>query len=240
MDLGASGVDMARISAQPSHLINSFPNPPGYPESAVNLDVLPSEKLVFHDRRRPWLADRADTVAWQFRVNEFVNPSEAAPYLDKVWPVFLLQAHGGKRSAAPQPLQSPPLRPRGTGHSEEWLRAPLRKLRDALEARLAERGLKLTHVFPMAPNVPDSDRCMVDFDYCPIARPLPAWNRTDCISTCDWFTKVRVGWGRVLGWAWGQATFQWTLCNQRLPTPIHSHRTRSTPCHRRARTWPII
>jgi hypothetical protein len=56
-------------------------------------------------------------------------------------------------------------------------------------ARFAARGMRLADVFPLAANVPDPDRCMTEFeDYCPVARPVPAWNRTECIATCDWFT----------------------------------------------------
>lgn len=162
----------------------------GFPEAAMNLDVLPAEKLAFRHRHRPWVLDRSDTVAWQFRVNEFINPGDAAPYLAKQWPIFLLQAKGGPSAAAPQPLQAPAPRQRGTGQSEEWLRGSLEALKEAVAARFAARGLRLANVFPMAPNVPDRDRCMTDFDgYCPVARPVPAWNRTDCIATCDWFTN---------------------------------------------------
>lgn len=41
----------------------------GFPETAMNLDVLPAEKVSFRHKHLPWVADRADTVAWQFRVN---------------------------------------------------------------------------------------------------------------------------------------------------------------------------
>ena len=81
-------------------------------------------------------------------------------------------------------------RTRGNGKSEEWLRPSLEKLIAAVEEKLAkERGLVLTHRFQMAPCVPDNDRCMVDLDYCPIAKPIPAWNKTMCIPTCDWFSR---------------------------------------------------
>lgn len=96
----------------------------------------------------------------------------------------------GPTTAAPKPLRAPQPRPRGTGQSEEWLRPALEQLQAAVEARFAARGMRLADVFPMAPNVPDRDRCMTDFEgYCPVARPVPAWNRTDCIATCDWFTN---------------------------------------------------
>ena len=41
----------------------------GFPETAMNLDVLPAEKVSFRHKHLPWVADRADTIAWQFRVN---------------------------------------------------------------------------------------------------------------------------------------------------------------------------
>jgi hypothetical protein len=41
----------------------------GFPEAAMNLDVLPADKISFRHAPRPWVLDRADTVAWQFRVN---------------------------------------------------------------------------------------------------------------------------------------------------------------------------
>lgn len=41
----------------------------GFPEEAMNLDVLPAEKVNFRHAHRPWVLDRSDTIAWQFRVN---------------------------------------------------------------------------------------------------------------------------------------------------------------------------
>ncbi len=41
----------------------------GFPEAAMNLDVLPAEKLAFRHAHRPWILDQSDTIAWQFRVN---------------------------------------------------------------------------------------------------------------------------------------------------------------------------
>ena len=78
---------------------------------------------------------------------------------------------------------------RGNGKSEDWLRPTLEKLIAAIEERMNERGLALSHQFQMAPNVPDNDRCMVDLSYCPVAKPIPEWNKTMCIPTCDWFSR---------------------------------------------------
>ncbi len=163
----------------------------GLPETATNLDVVPQELVRFRDERVPWVVDRADTIAWQFRVNEFVNPAEAGAYLDKVWPVFLVKPKNNGVAGVAQPLTAPPLKQRGTGESEEWLRAPLGELVAAVEERMArERGLKLAHAWPMAPSIPDSLKCIQEYtSYCPVAKPIPAWNRTQCLPSCDWFTS---------------------------------------------------
>lgn len=156
----------------------------------MNLDVLPAEKLSFRHAHYPWVLDRADTIAWQFRVNEFINAADAPPYLGKTWPIFLLKAQTGPQAPEPQPLQAPARRARGTGQSEEWLRSPLEQLKAAVAVRFAARGLRLADVFPLAPNVPDPDRCMTDLtDYCPVAHPIPEWGRFECLPSCDWFTN---------------------------------------------------
>lgn len=165
----------------------------GHPELATNLDTLPSELVHFRNEGLPWALDRSDTLAWQFRVNEFINPSDSAAYLDKSWPVFLLRAKpdeeegGGK---PPIPLITPPLKARGTGESEEWLRPALNELVAAVETHMAtERDLVLVHTFPLAPLIPDAARCISDVSYCPVSMPIPAYNLTACNPTCDWFTR---------------------------------------------------
>lgn len=78
-------------------------------------------------------------------------------------------------------------RPRGTGELQEWLRGPLDALVGAISRYMkSSRGLELAHVFPMYHNLPDVRRCMSDTSYCPIAAPVPTWNLTRCIPTCDW------------------------------------------------------
>jgi len=165
----------------------------GHPESATNLDTLPSELVHFRNERLPWAFSRSDTIAWQFRVNEFVNPAESAAYLDKSWPVFLLRANlneGKDGGMPPMPLTTPPLKARGTGESEEWLRPALDELVAAVETRMAaERGLVLAHTFPLTPLIPDAARCISDLSYCPVSMPIPAYNLTACNPTCDWFTR---------------------------------------------------
>lgn len=165
----------------------------GHPELATNLDTLPSELVHFRNEGLPWALDRSDTLAWQFRVNEFINPSDSAAYLGKSWPVFLLRAKpdeeegGGK---PPIPLITPPLKARGTGESEEWLRPALNELVAAVETHMAtERDLVLVHTFPLAPLIPDAARCISDVSYCPVSMPIPAYNLTACNPTCDWFTR---------------------------------------------------
>jgi hypothetical protein len=29
---------------------------------------------------------------------------------------------------------------------------------------------------------------MTDLGYCPVAAPIPVWNLTKCVPTCDWYT----------------------------------------------------
>jgi hypothetical protein len=165
----------------------------GHPESATNLDTLPSELVHFRNERLPWAVDRSDTIAWQFRVNEFVNQAESAAYLDKSWPVFLLRAKPNEEEGGSMPfmpLTTPPLKARGTGESEEWLRPALDELVAAVETRMAaERGLVLAHTFPLTPLIPDAARCISDLSYCPVSMPIPAYNLTACNPTCDWFTR---------------------------------------------------
>jgi hypothetical protein len=168
----------------------------GLPGEAANLDVLPSELVRFRDTTLPWAVDRSDTIAWQFRVNEFINPAEGAAYRDMAGRVFLRRANprvGGRGDggvAPAMPLTAPPLKTRGTGESEEWLRSALEKLVEAVKTRMeVDRGLVLTHSFPLAPCMPDAIRCISDLDYCPVAMPIPQWNLTACNPTCDWFTR---------------------------------------------------
>lgn len=41
----------------------------GFPEEAMNLDVVPHEKTRFRNHHLPWALDLSDTIAWQYRVN---------------------------------------------------------------------------------------------------------------------------------------------------------------------------
>lgn len=39
--------------------------------------------------------------------------------------------------------------------------------------------------------VPDVRRCTTDVSYCPVAAPIPQWNLTRCLPTCDWYAHIQ-------------------------------------------------
>lgn len=82
----------------------------GWPEEAMNLDVLSSEKVYFRDERKPWLLDRSDGIVINYRVSAPVNRSEVEPYFASSYPFFLLRPKAKGRNGGGASLK--PNRPR--------------------------------------------------------------------------------------------------------------------------------
>jgi len=174
----------------------------GWPEAAMNLDVVSAEKAYFRNTRLPWVVDRSDAFVINFRVSQPVNRSEVEPYYSSSYPFYMLRHKSSLPSSLPlgeqqheqaqqqqeqeqqhahlhrprEPLTTPPLRPRGTGDDEEYLIEPLAALEESVIAYMKEsRGAKLHARWEMEHVLPDTQRCLTEPDYYPIAANVEAW-----------------------------------------------------------------
>jgi hypothetical protein len=60
----------------------------GFPSEAVNLDIINSGLANFRDRNKPWVTDKSDAFAWQFRASQFDSQELAQAYLGMVRPIL--------------------------------------------------------------------------------------------------------------------------------------------------------
>jgi len=175
----------------------------GWPETAMNLDVVSAEKAYFRNTRLPWVVDRSDAFVINFRVSQPVNRTQVEPYYASSYPFYMLRHKSSVPSSLPlgekqheqaqqqqqqqqhqqdhlhrprEPLTTPPLRPRGTGEDEEYLVQPLAVLEESVIAYMKEsRGAKLHARWEMEHILPDTQRCLTEPDYYPIAANVEAW-----------------------------------------------------------------
>lgn len=156
----------------------------------MNLDVVSAEKAYFRNTRLPWVVDRSDAFVINFRVSQPVNRTEAEPYFASSYPFYMLRHKSAAASSlsfaeqqqelehhrAREPLTTPPLRPRGTGEDEEYLVQPLAALKKTIVAYMKEsRGATLHARWAMEHVLPDTQRCLTEPDYYPIAANVEAW-----------------------------------------------------------------
>jgi len=79
-------------------------------------------------------------------------------------------------NAPREPLTTPPLRPRGTGQDESYLLPTLARLEEAVTAYMGRsRGAVLHARWEMEHILPDTQRCLTEPDYFPIAASVPEW-----------------------------------------------------------------
>ncbi|TFJ80156.1 hypothetical protein NSK_008713 [Nannochloropsis salina CCMP1776] len=92
-------------------------------------------------------------------------------------------------NAPREPLTTPPLRPRGTGQDEAYLLPTLARLEEAVTAYMGRsRGAVLHARWEMEHILPDTQRCLTEPDYFPIAASVPEWNLTG-FATCGFFSR---------------------------------------------------
>jgi hypothetical protein len=176
----------------------------GWPEAAMNLDVVSAEKAYFRNTRLPWVVDRSDAFVINFRVSQPLNRTAVEPYYSSSYPFYMLRHKSTLPSPLPvgdeqqherveqqqqqqqqqddllyqprEPLTTPPLRPRGTGDDEEYLIPSLAALEESVIAYMGEsRGANLHARWEMEHVLPDTERCLTEPDYYPIAANVDAW-----------------------------------------------------------------
>jgi hypothetical protein len=87
----------------------------------------------------------------------------------------------GQANSSHTPAQ-PPLRPRASGETEDDLLGPLSELEDAVISYMAEsRGASLHARWPMEHIVPDTNKCLTDPTYFPVAESVPEWGLEGCV-----------------------------------------------------------
>lgn len=63
----------------------------GWPEAAMNLDVVSAEKAYFRNFRLPWVVDRSDAFVINFRVSQPLNRTAVEPYYFSSYPFYMLR-----------------------------------------------------------------------------------------------------------------------------------------------------
>lgn len=91
------------MRTQERHVRHAFVGA-GLPASVTNLDVVPADVARFRNRSEPWIVDRSDAFAWQFRVSEFDDKDDAEEYFGQKWPVYLVRAKRGYNSKRAHPI----------------------------------------------------------------------------------------------------------------------------------------
>lgn len=120
----------------------------GYPEAALNTDVIAGDDLVMG------LHDQADTFRMQNRMSLFDDPDQGKAYLAD--PPVTVWRITPTRELPEDPLVPEPLRPRGTGTDESAWSGAL----EALDASIRQtHGDYAAHDLPLVVPTADDDEC---------------------------------------------------------------------------------